>query len=313
MGAEADPRSYPSDEQFAQWMEEYGTTGVKTTTVSGRNSGCVAVYREMSMSERQVAGRIEEIDEEAPGVYDKMRMVVASCLLHPTLDSYPVPYQATAELFQEIKRSGHGPKDPDEPMIGPNGEEIDPAMAEEQGIPTLPEHMVEEIGGARRAVKRTFEDPEFTSIYRNVIIELAQTGDPTEGLDPGTIDYLWRLPIGRLRDLAAVIERANLEIRQESYDSLQHAEELSDEQKQQRSKQIDLAHQNPWQRIDQITGGQTNPSVEQEPKQEQEQQNQQKAAKQKQGPQVAPNQPEGRINKSKLKEELRSKSSGRGP
>jgi hypothetical protein len=314
MPAEADPTQYPSDQQLAQWMEEYGTTGVKTTPVSGRNQGCVAVYREMSMSERQVAARIAEIDEEAPGVYDRMRMLVASCLLHPTVESYPVPYQAVAELFQEIKNSGHSPKGPDEDMIGPDGEPVGPEVAEEQEIPVLPGHMVEDINAARRSVRSTFEDPRFSSIYRNVIIELSQTGDPTEGLDPSTVDYLWRLPVGRLRDLAAVIERANLEIRQEAYQSLGAAENLSEDQKKQRSRQIDLAHQNPWQNVDRITGGAANPDVELgEEDEETEPDSPQDSGEKK----VAPNRPQRAGGEEDLedalREELRRQSANRGP
>lgn len=292
--AEPDPTEFPSDETFSKWLNRYGTTGVKTASLDGRNRGCIAVYREMSMSERQVAARVSKMDEESPGSYDPMRMLVSTCLLHPTLDSYPVPYQAAMSLFSEIKQSGHGPKSDQENMIGPEGQQT-----------SLPEHMVEEIAGARAAAKKAFEDPEFASVYKNIIVELAQNGDPQEGLDPQTFDYLWRLPIGRLRDVAATLEQANLEIRKSAYEALENSSDLSSEQREERSKQIDLAHPNPWAQIDNMTGGATVPGSENESSEQQQEKRKQPEKKGPEDPGVAPNQPSREVDTEALKEELR--------
>lgn len=258
-----DPREFPDDEQFAQWARRYGTTGVKNVELSmSPNHGCIAVYREMSMNERQLLARMEEIDDEHPGAFDHQRMVVANCLLHPTLDAYPHPAFAAAELFPRIRQHGHGQMEEGEEMV---------TVDKEKG--TIPRHMVRDIRNARKAAFEAFHSPTISSIYKDLIIEMAS--GPNGEIDPQTLDYLWKQSPGRIRDLAARIEQAHADIRREALQYLQEgAADMDAEEKQARAQHVEETFASPFVAIDTVVGKEATPGddeeideVQQEPQQ----------------------------------------------
>jgi len=240
-----DPTTYPDDTQIAEWTERYGSTGVKTYVLDGhpKNNGCVAVYREMSMRERAMLARLEEVDEEHPGAFDYMKMLVSTCLLYPTVDAYPHPPFAANELFNRIRQHGHGPL-PEEDMTP------------EEAATQLPNHMIEDVQSARRVAKKTFEDGRYGSLYADLIVQLSTTTDGT--LDIDVFDKLWGFSPGRIRDLAARVERARMDLREAQFNVLE--EEIEDaEQRQKQAKEIDRRLPSPFQDIDEVTEGATIP------------------------------------------------------
>jgi len=255
-----DPRSFPKDEKIAEWADAYGTTGVKTYTLKHpRNEGCVAVYREMSMSERQVMGRMQQIEDEHPGAYDYERMIASACLLHPTIESYPHPAFASAELFNRIRAHGHGPLDQDEEMV--SGEEVEGAA--------LPRHIVDDMRNARELAYRAFHDPQVKSVYTDLIVDLAT--DPDTGVDAQLLDYLWHLSPGRLRDLAARLEQANADVRKEALAYLEaNPGDLEQEQLEARAEQIEQQYAPPFEAIDATVGEAATPDLDEDTETEEE-------------------------------------------
>lgn len=257
-----DPRSNPSDEQIATWAQRYGTTGVKTYDLSGtKNRGCVAVYREMSMADRQLLARLEETGVEYPGAYDYQRMMVSNCLLYPTVEAYPHPPFAAAELFSRIRQHGHGPLYDDEEMV-----------TEDEQKGQIPGHIVRDMRSARRAAYKTFHSPKASSIYTDLIIELAS--GPNGTIDPQTLDYLWGLSPGRLRDLSARIEQAHANIRKEAMEYLKQDSDMDGEEKQARAKHVESTFGSPFAPIDRVVGDAATPKPdedEEQPEQEQPQ------------------------------------------
>jgi len=240
-----DPRSYPNDERIAQWTRRHGATGVKTYVLDGhpQNTGCVAVYRELSMRERGMLARLEEVEEKHPGAFDYMKMLVSSALLYPTLETYPHPPFAASELFNRIRQHGHGPLPEEE-------------MSPEEAATQLPEHMIGDIKAARRVAKKSFEDGRYASLYADLIVQLA-TG-PEGTLDIGVFNELWGLSPGRLRDLAGRVERARMDLREAQFKVLE--EEIEDPEKRQRqAEEIDRRLPSPFQDIDEATEGDTIP------------------------------------------------------
>lgn len=245
-----DPKSYPSDEQFAKWAKRYGTTGVKTYGLTGGNNrGCVAVYREMSMADRQLLARMESVDEEYPGAYDYQRMIVANCLLYPTIDTYPHPPFAAAELFNRIRQHGHGPIDNDEELV---------TVDEQKG--QIPAHITKDIKSARKAAFDAFHNPKVSSLYTDLIVELAS--GPQGAIDPQTLDYLWDLSPGRLRDLSARIEQAHADIRKEALEYLKKESDMDGEEKQARAKHVEQTFGSPFAPIDEVVGDRATPDPE---------------------------------------------------
>jgi hypothetical protein len=240
-----DPTTFPDDTEIAKWTEEYGSTGVKTYMLEGHpeNDGCVAVYREMSMRERAMLARLEEVEEEHPGAFDYMKMLVSTCLLHPTLESYPNETFAASELFNRLRQHGHGPL-PEEDMTP------------EEAATQLPEHMIEDIRSARRVAKKAFEDGRYSSLYADLIVQLSTTTEGT--LDIDLFDTLWGFSPGRIRDLAARVERARMDLREAQFNVLE--EEVEDaEQRQQQAQQIDRRLPSPFTDIDDVSEGETIP------------------------------------------------------
>lgn len=254
-GPAADPTSFPGDDQIQTWAERYGTTGVKNHTLRHpANRGCVAVYREMSMAQRQIMGRMETIEEDHPGSYDYQRMIASSCLLHPTIDSYPQPAFAAAELFQRIRAHGHAPLSEEEEIVS-GGE----------GEGALPEHVVSDIKNARENAYRAFKDPRVTSMYQDLILELAT--HPQHGVDVHVLDYLWRLSPGRLRDVAARVEQANAEVRKQALQVLEEKQksgEVESEQLQVRAQEIEDTYAPPFDPVDRTVGEAATPDTEPE-------------------------------------------------
>lgn len=240
-----DPRSFPDDTQIAEWTETYGTTGVKTYVLEGHpeNKNCVAVYREMSMRERAMLARLEEVDEEHPGAFDFRKMLVSTCLLYPTVESYPHPAFATTELFGRIRQHGHGPLPEEE-------------MTAEEAATQLPEHMIEDIRSARRVAQKAFEDGRYSSLYADLVVQLSTTTEGT--LDIGLFNKLWGLSPGRIRDLAARVERARMDLRKAQFNVLE--EEVEDpEDRQKEAERIDRRLPSPFADIDDISEGDTIP------------------------------------------------------
>lgn len=248
-----DPTTYPDDTQIAEWAERYGTTGVKTYDLRHpSNKGCIAVYREMKMSERQVMGRMESVEEEHPGAYDYQRMLASTCLLYPTIDAYPNPAFAAAELFQRVRAHGHAPLSEEEEMVSADGQEG-----------ALPRHVVQDMKNARENAYRSFSDPRVTSVYQELIVDMAT--DPETGVDPVALDYMWRLSPGRLRDLAARLEQANASVRKEALQVLESKRgELEEQQIQAQAQQIKDRYDAPFRAIDATVGEEATPDADEE-------------------------------------------------
>lgn len=192
-----DPFAYPDDALVAEWSRLYGTTGVKFVELIEHpaNAGCIATYRELSLAERQVLARLEILEEQAPDAFDVPRMAVQMALLYPTLDAFPQPVFAAGELYPRIKQHGHGSLDFEEPLY--HG---------------LPEHMVHDLRNARQAAQMVFEDPGFTSIYKDLIVLAATDQGRT---DRNLLERLWRYTPGQLRDFLSVIEQVQHRILQD--------------------------------------------------------------------------------------------------
>lgn len=267
-----DPREFPPDTKIAEWATRYGTTGVKTYSLAHpRNKGCVAVYREISMAERQVLGRMKQVEEDHPGAYDYERMIASTCLLHPTIASYPHPAFAAAELFNRIRAHGHAPLDQEEEIVSGEG-------VEDAG---LPRHVVDDMRNAREVAYRAFHDPEVKSVYTDLIVDMATDAD--SGVDPQTLDYLWQLPPGRLRDLAARLEQANADVRKEALAFLEaNPGDLEQEQLEARAEQIEQQYAPPFETIDHTVGDAATPDLDAE--EEEETQGQEEAQGQKPEP-----------------------------
>lgn len=243
-----DPTTFPDDTQIAEWTRRHGSTGVKTYVLDGHreNTDCVAVYREMSMRERAMLARLEEVEEEHPGAFDYMKMLVSTCLLYPTVESYPHPAFAATELFNRIRQHGHGPLPEEE-------------MSPEEAATRLPEHMIEDIRAARRVAKKAFEDGRYGSLYTDLIVQLSTTTEGT--LDVSLFNELWGLSPGRIRDLASRVERARMDLREAQFNVLE--EEVEDaEQRQRQAEAIDRRLPSPFQDIDEVAEGETIPEGE---------------------------------------------------
>lgn len=248
-----DPRQFPSDERFADWIAQYGTTGVKVYRLAEHpaNEGCVAIYREMAMNERQILARLEQMEDENPGAYDYQEMIVSACLLHPTLESYPKPPFAAAELFGRIRQHGHGPLSTEEEMVTVN-----------EDLGAIPRHVTNDIRTARAAAYEVFHNPQFSSVYKDLVVELAS--GPDGQIDAHTLDYLWRLSPGRLRDIAARIEQVHADVRREALQFLQGQSEMDGEEKQQRAEIIEDNFASPLEAIDRVVGAAATPSEDEE-------------------------------------------------
>ena len=243
-----DPREFPSDDRFSEWIRQYGTTGVKTYGLTHpANRGCVAVYREMTMNERQILARLEEVEDEHPGAYDYQRMIVSACLLHPTLESYPKPPIAAAEMFTRMRQHGHGPLEEEEEMV-----------TQDKDLGAIPRHVTEDIKNARSAAYDVFHDQMFSSIYKDLIIELAS--GPDGQIDVHALDYLWGLSPGRIRDIAARVEQVHADVRREAVEFLRRDTDMDGEEKQQRAEMIEDNFASPMEAIDQVVGDAATPS-----------------------------------------------------
>ena len=258
-----DPREWPSDEQYGTWTRRYGTTGVKNHMLEGgqtghpENKGCVAVYREMTMNERQLMARLRDINEENNNAFDTAEIIVSACLLYPTLDAYPRPSWAAAELFPRIRQHGHGPLSAKEKTV---------TTDESKGA--LPIHMVQDFKAARNAAYDAFHDDRTASVYTDLIVTMASGED---GIDPQTLDYLWDLSPGRIRDLAARLEQAHADARKEGKRYLQQAD-MDAEERKARAKRIEEVFDSPLAAIDAVVGDAATPDPDPEPEEDSEQQ-----------------------------------------
>lgn len=251
-----DPFEYPPDEQTAQWAERYGVTGVKTYVLDQPNGhpanrGAVAVYHEMSLAQRQLAYRLDKIDEEYPGALDVARMAVAGCLLYPTIDAYPHPPTAVEELLPRMMQHGHGLLDADEDVI--------PEDREEGG---LPEHLIDDIVEAREAAYHVFHDGRYSSVYKDLILELATDADGE--IDIQLMDRLWHMSPGRVRDLAAQVEQAHADIQKSALPQIRKNKDLSKEEKQARADRIKRVYTSPFMGIDRVVGNRATPGHDDE-------------------------------------------------
>lgn len=248
------PTEWPSDGKYGEWARRYGTTGVKNYLLKGGQAGhpenrsCVAVYREMTMNERQLMARLREMNDQG-GNYDTPRIITSACLLYPTLDSYPRPAYAAAELFPRIRQHGHGPLGIEEETV---------TVDEDKGA--LPKHMVEDFKSARSAAYDAFHDDQTASVYTDLIVTMASGED---GIDPQTLDYLWDLSPGRIRDLAARLEQAHADARREGKKYLQQAD-MDAEERQARAKRIEEVFDSPLAAIDAVVGEAATPTDEEE-------------------------------------------------
>lgn len=234
--------SYPSDDRIAKWMQEHGTTGVKMYDLEHHaNANCVAVYREMAMAERQMLARLADMEEEHPGAYDYKRMIVSTCLLHPTIDDYPKPAVAAAELFGRISVHGHAPLDEEEEMI-----------TEDKDLGALPEHVANDFRKARRVAYDSFHNPKFGSVYRDLIVELASNQDGD--INPQTLDYLWNQSPGKIRDIAGRVEQVHADIRREAISFLHKNSDMDADERKQRAKMIEDNFASPLEIIDEVAG-----------------------------------------------------------
>lgn len=246
-----DPTEWPSDEEYGTWTRRYGTTGVKNHLLKGgqtghpENDGCVAVYREMTMNERQLMSRLRSLNDENPGAFDTPQIIVSGCLLYPTLDAYPRPSYAAAELFPRIRQHGHGPLSAQEETV---------TADEDRGA--LPLHMVEDFKAARSAAYDAFHNDRTASVYTDLIVTMASGED---GIDPQTLDYLWDLSPGRIRDLAARLEQAHADARREGKKYLQQAD-MEAEERQARAKRIEEVFDSPLAAIDAVVGESATPT-----------------------------------------------------
>ena len=240
-----DPFSYPSDEQITKWAERYGTTGVKFYELSGlhpTNEGCIATYHEMTLAQRQLYGRLQELaDNGAP--FEVKRMVVASCLLHPQLEDFPHEAFAVGELFQRIVQHGHGALD-----------------AEDAGD-VLPKHMINDIHNARKAAHRVFASPEFGSMYVDIATELATRSDGS--IDAQALHHYWQLTPGQLRDIAATLEQTYNRLKESAYEGIKGISNANE--KQARLEQIDMVYRSPFTGLDKATDGSTIPEESEDP------------------------------------------------
>lgn len=242
---------FPDDERYMEWLNAHGSTGVKNYELNAHpsNRGHVAVYREMSMGERQILARLDSMEEDHPGAFDLQRMLVSSCLLYPSVEDYPKPPYAVAELYSRVRQHGHGPLEDGEEMI-----------TENKDMGAVPEHVVEDIKSARDVAYDTFHAPEYGSAYKELVIELAS--DHEGQIDPQTLDYLWSLSPGRLRDIAARVEQVHADVRRQALRFLHRSNELDGEQKQARAEEIESNFASPWETIDQIVGDKATPDDE---------------------------------------------------
>jgi hypothetical protein len=246
-----DPREWPDDADYGKWTRRYGTTGVKNHLLEGgqtghpENKGCIAVYREMTMNERQLMARLRELNEENRNAFDTPEIIVSGCLLYPTLDAYPRPSWAAAELFPRIRQHGHGPLNAKEETV-----------TEDEDKGALPRHMVEDFKSARSAAYDAFHDDRTASVYTDLIVTMASGED---GIDPQTLDYLWDLSPGRIRDLAARLEQAHADARREGKQYLQQAD-MEAEERQARAKRIEEVFDSPLAAIDAVVGNAATPT-----------------------------------------------------
>lgn len=228
------PREYPDDELIARWSADYGTTGVKFYELTlGENAGCVAAFREFTLTERTLLARLTPLAED--GAFDLPRMMVSTALLYPSVDLYPNPVFAIFELYGYIRQYGRGPLEEDEPVHG-----------------SLPEHMVTDIRNARRAAHLIFEDSEHTTLYKDLVLALAIGMDGA--VDPLILDRLWAMPPGRLRDLLATVEQSNHILLTEALARKGVDRKLAQQ-----------TYRSPFAPLDTETGGATVPGFEQTP------------------------------------------------
>jgi hypothetical protein len=215
------------------------------------NAGCVAVFREASLEDRACLARFEGIEEEAPGSFEVMRMFVGAMLLYPTVDDYPEPAYAVAELFGYFRQYGHGPVSVDEPH---EGAEVDEETGEVYS-PGLPEHIARDLRNARANAKKVFTDPRYTSFYRNLILDLATKNGV---LDVRTYDYLWGLTPGRLRDVVARVEQAHMALRTQAFETLST---LPAGAQADAAAHIDRTYATPMAALDEMSRGATIPEM----------------------------------------------------
>ena len=108
---------------------------------------------------------------------------------------------------------------------------------------------------------RAYHDAQVSSFYKDLILELAATAQ--EGIDPQTMDYLWNLAPGRIRDLAARIEQANADIRKQALKQIRSRakqEGVEQEQIEAQAERIETTYASPFEAIDETTGDATVPT-----------------------------------------------------
>lgn len=231
---------FPGDALYQKWLREYGTTGVKNHVLSqAENEGCVAVYREMSMADRQALARVETVVEEHPGAFQKERMLVSHCLLYPTLDAYPHSGKAAGELYMRVRTQGHGMRTPD-----------DEVFETEKGV--IPEYMLEDVRNARAAASVLFTDSDLRSIYTDIVVDLC-TG-PDGMVRAEALHTIWQLTPGQVRDLAAIVEQINGNVRRETMKELQGSTDYNPQEKQQIAEQVAQKYASPYSGLDSAVG-----------------------------------------------------------
>jgi hypothetical protein len=230
----------PSDETISEWLDRFGTTGAKkhvlehqpVKVIDGVPRPAIAWYREMSLAERQSLARLQAMNEqmEAEDEFDIHRMVVASCLLWPTLEDYEKPVMAALELFRRIQQHGHGPL---------------PEEVDEYEAGTLPDSMARDFQKTRESVRQVVDGP-MASLYKELAIAIATAGGQA-AVDPRLLDWLFHLPPGRLREVAAQIEAAHGMILQSSHASI---EELPEGQQAEAFRELQHQFYSPFDFID---------------------------------------------------------------
>ncbi|RME29033.1 MAG: hypothetical protein D6800_03200 [Candidatus Zixiibacteriota bacterium] len=234
-----DPRAYPSDEQIWTWASRYGTTGVKIYELQTHpaNAGCVAVYREMTLSEGLLLQRLKELERSAPGAYDVPRMLVSSCLLYPTVDSYPEPAFAVIELYGRIQTQGHG------------------YLPEEDTDSLVPEHIQKDIETARRVAGELLEGTEFSSIMAGFVLDLVSLHGP---VDVALLDRLLQMTPGQLRDLVARMDVLHAHLQQAAAAALR---KNSGGNRAQAASRIEALFPRLFQRYDQMVQAEASPQT----------------------------------------------------
>lgn len=114
----------------------------------------------------------------------------------------------------------------------------------------------------------TFHAPEYGSVYKELVIELAS--DHEGQIDPQTLDYLWSMSPGRVRDIAARVEQVHADVRRQALQFLHKSSELDGEQKQMRAEEIESNFASPWEAVDQVVGDAATPDEDEQEEEEED-------------------------------------------